>query len=98
MRRSDDSPSVTRRGLLGGAAGLAAIGGLPTAAADSHGLRVATRNLYVGVNLFALAAADDFDDLRRIAGELLADARAHPYEARADVFAAEVAATEPDVV
>jgi endonuclease/exonuclease/phosphatase family metal-dependent hydrolase len=57
-----------------------------------------TRNLYVGVDLFRLATASDLDDVRRVAGRLLADVRAHPYAARADAIAAEVEASAPDVL
>ena len=88
----------TRRAVLGGVAGAAATTGVPLAAADVHDLRVMTRNLYVGVDLFRLAFAEDLDDVRRITGELLAAARSHPYEARMDALAGEVAATEPAVL
>lgn len=89
--------SITRRSLLGGTA-LAAVGAAPTAAADGRGLVVMTRNLYVGVDLFRLARAEDLDDLRTIAGELFEDARDHPYRARAAAIAAEIEATAPDAV
>lgn len=90
--------SITRRSLLGGVGGLAVGTALPTVAADGPGLTVMTRNLYVGVDLFRLTRAADLDDLRRIAGELYADAIAHPYGARADALAAEIEAAGPDVV
>lgn len=88
----------TRRTVLGGMAGAAAITSVPLAAADAHDLGVMTRNLYVGVDLFRLAIAQDIDDVRRIAGELLAEARSHPYEVRMDALAGEVATTEPTVL
>ena len=97
-----DVPRPTRRRFLGtvagAGAGAAAIGAAPRAAASSHDLGVLTRNLYVGVDLFRLARAEDREDLRRIAGELLAEASAHPYQARVEVLADEVAAAEPDVL
>lgn len=93
-----DGLRTTRRALLGGVAGVAAVGNAPRITASSHDLRVMTRNLYVGVDLFSLAVASDLDDVRQIAGQLLDEARAHPYEARIEALAAEVAATEPDVV
>lgn len=93
-------PRPTRRALLGGVAGAAgaAVGVAPRAAASGHDVRVMTRNLYVGVDLFELVGAEDFGDLRRIAGRLLAEARDHPYEARVEALAAEVAGAEPDVL
>lgn len=90
--------TLTRRTVLGGVAGAAALGSVPLASADTHDLRVATRNLYVGVDLFRLGLAEDLDDVREIAGELLAEARDHPYEARMEALAAEVAETEPSVL
>ena len=90
-----DGPSFTRRGVLGGVAGLAAVS---TPASPDHGLGVATRNLYVGVDLFRLAGASDLEDVRRVAGRLLADVRSHPYAARAEALAAEVEAAAPDVL
>ncbi|QLD88187.1 endonuclease/exonuclease/phosphatase family protein [Natronomonas salina] len=88
----------TRRTVLGGVAGTAALGSVPIATADGQDLRVSTRNLYVGVDLFLLGLAEDLDDVREIAGQLLADARRHPYEARMEALAAEVGATEPAVL
>lgn len=98
-----DLSTPTRRAVLGGVAGAAATTRVPLATADSHDpdahdLRVMTRNLYVGVDLFRLAVAEDLDDVRRIAGALLAEARSHPYGARVDALAAEVAASEPAVL
>lgn len=89
---------VSRRSLIGGAAGFAAAGALPTAAAAAGDLTVMTRNLYVGVDLFRLVRAEDLDDVRTIAGRLLEDARRHPYRERAAALAAEIEATAPDAV
>lgn len=97
-----DGPRTTRRTLLGGVAaagaGVAATGAAPPAAASAHDLRVMTRNLYVGVDLFELAGAADLEELREIAGRLLAEAREHPYRPRVEALADEVAASEPDVL
>lgn len=95
---ADHPGSLSRRALLGGVAGLATAGALPTAAAGDGDLTVMTRNLYVGVDLFELVEAEDLDDVRTIAGRLLEDARAHPYRARAGALAEEVRAVAPDVV
>ncbi|WP_254840544.1 endonuclease/exonuclease/phosphatase family protein [Natronomonas marina] len=95
-----DAARVSRRRLLSGAAALAASGGVLSApaAAEAPTLSVMTRNLYVGVDLFRLFEAGDFEQLRAVAGELLADVEAHPYAARAGAVAGEIASTEPDVV
>ena len=100
MERPDTrSPSLSRRGLLGGVAGLAASTGLPGAAgAGGPDLSVMTRNLYVGVDLFRLFEARSIADVRRIAGQLLVELASHPFSARAEAIAAEVAASDPDVV
>lgn len=89
---------VSRRSLLGGAAGLAASSALPTATAAEDDLTVVTRNLYVGVNLFRLLKAEDLDDVRAITGRLLEEARDHPYSARASALAREIESADADVV
>ncbi|WP_225334722.1 endonuclease/exonuclease/phosphatase family protein [Halomicrobium urmianum] len=92
-----DRIACSRRALLGGVAGLAAAGAAPAVAATPT-LTVLTRNCYTGVDLARLFGADSMDDVARIAGEMLDEVRSHPYEARADALAAEVEATDPDVV
>lgn len=57
-----------------------------------------TRNLALGVEFHRLFEASSLDDVRRIAGEMLADIRDTPFPPRAGAIADEVAATEPDVV
>lgn len=98
MRCSCSRPSLSRRALLGGVSGLAAGQALPAEAATPPTLTVMTRNLYVGVDVTRLFRARSMDGVRRVAGRLLEDVQAHPYPARIDALAAEVAATEPDVV
>lgn len=99
MKPPDDGPPCSsRRALLAGAAGLAASSALPRARGATPTLSVMTRNLYLGVDLARLFRATSMDDLRRIAGEMLATIRAHPYAARLDAIASEVATTRPDVV
>ena len=95
----NDANRVSRRRLLHGAA-VAASGGALSAPATADGpeLSVMTRNLYVGVDLFRLFEADDRAGLRAVAGELLADLREHPFSARLDAIAGEIAAVGPDVV
>ena len=92
------SAPLSRRRLLRAAAGLAGASAATPAAASEPELSVMTRNLYLGVDLFRLFGAEDREELRAVAGELLAGVRAHPYAARADAIAAEVARTAPDVV
>jgi len=98
MSRSADP--VPRRRLLRSAAALAATGavGSTAAAADATELSVLTRNLYVGVDLSRLVDVEDIADLRAVAGDLLAEIRAHPYDARVAGIAGEVASSRPDVV
>lgn len=99
MRSPDTGPgSLSRRALLGGVAGLGASRALPRAAATTPTLTVATRNLYLGVDLSRLFDADSMDDVRTIAGEMLREIRSHPYDARIDAIADEVAATRPDAL
>lgn len=57
-----------------------------------------TRNLALGVELSRLFEASSLADVRRIAGAMLADIRDTPFPPRAGAIAAEIAATEPDVV
>jgi endonuclease/exonuclease/phosphatase family metal-dependent hydrolase len=98
MPLPDDA--LSRRRLLRATAGLAASGAVarPVAAADAPELDLLTRNLYVGVDLSRLFDVTDLAGLRRVAGDLLAEVRAHPYDARAAAIAAEIDATAPDVV
>jgi len=98
-------PALTRRAVLGSAAGLTA---LPALSAPSGGSgtgrtpvaepTVLTRNAYLGVDLFRLFRAESRSAFRRIAGELLASVDPAVYEARADAIAAEIAAADADVV
>lgn len=93
-RRSTSS----RRAFLGGMAGVLGSRRLPSLAAGAPDVTVMTRNLYVGVDLFELFRAGSIDELRRKAGDLLEQTRTHPYSARMDAIAGEIAATRPDVV
>ena len=95
---SGGPPSLSRRTLLGGVAGLATTQAVPVAAAETPALTVMTRNLYLGIDLSRLFRAESMDDVRRIAGQMLTEIRSHPFAARADAIAAEVANTEPDVI
>ena len=96
------SPPRSRRAVLGAAAGVVAGHAAPVASAEPPSaaaeLTVATRNLGLGVDLDALLTVESESDLRRVAGELLETARAHPYDERVGAIADEVAATDPDVV
>lgn len=98
-------PALTRRAVLGSAAGLTTLSSL---AAPSGAVRavqagpaaptVLTRNAYLGVDLFRLFRAESGAEFRRLAGELLGAVDTGVYEARADAIAAEVGATDADVV
>ncbi|MEF8788976.1 MAG: endonuclease/exonuclease/phosphatase family protein [Haloarculaceae archaeon] len=94
-------PALTRRAVLGSAAGLAA---LPSVAGGSGATRapatptVLTRNAYLGVDLFRLFRAESSGEFRRIAGRLLEGVEPDRYAVRADAIAAEIAATDAEVV
>ena len=62
------------------------------------GTTVATWNCYLGVDLFRLFDAGSLSEVRSISGELLADARRHPYGARADAIADQILAVGADVI
>ena len=98
----DPPPALTRRGVLGSAAGLATVASVSgrSGAAQSATARptVLTRNAYLGVDLFRLFRAGSEAEFRRIAGRLLAEVDPAVYAARADAIAGEVAATDADVV
>lgn len=98
MNPPDVDTRLPRRALLAGAAGLAGSALVPRTRGAPPTLSVMTRNLYLGVDLAELFRARSRDDLRRIAGEMLTQIRSHPYAARVDAIASEVAATTPDVV
>lgn len=93
-----DPAGCSRRAVLGGLSGLATAQALPAAAAPDQSLTVATRNLYLGVDLSRLFQATSMDDVRRIAGQMLDEIRTHPYAARTDAIAAEIEAAQPDVI
>ncbi|WP_436908222.1 endonuclease/exonuclease/phosphatase family protein [Halosimplex marinum] len=99
-------PSTThsqpsRRAVLAGlAAAPTGLAGLAAGSARDAPARatVATWNAYLGVDLFALFDARSLEDVRTIAGDLLADARHHPYAARAGAVADGIVAAEADAV
>ncbi len=99
-----DEALISRRRLLRATAGLTAAGvRAPAVAAvagpaDAPELSVLTRNLYVGVDLSRLFDVADLAALREVAGDLLAEIREHPYDARTAAVAAEIEAAAPDVV
>lgn len=90
--------SLSRRALLGGVAGLSASRLVPRAAGAASTLTVATRNLALGVDLSRLFRADSMADVRDIAGSMLRQIRSHPYQARMDAIAEEVADSRPHVL
>lgn len=106
----DPPPDVTRRAVLGSAAGLTAVGSASAASGVGRGglgrtgqsavatPTVLTRNAYLGVDLFRLFRAESTEEFRRIAGALLDEVDPALYAARADAIAGEIAATEADVV
>jgi len=104
MHRSERSPSsLTRRAVIGGAAGLAAgvvcATGRPVAAQSGAATpTVLTQNAYLGVDLSRLLEANSLTDVRRIAGAFLEKVDPELYDARADALAAQVEAAGADVV
>jgi len=93
--------SLTRRTFLGCSAGLAAglaVGSGTATARSSASTTVLARNTYLGVDLTRLFQARSLEDVRTIAGELLASVEPTRYEARADAIAGEIEATGADVV
>lgn len=107
MRSSGDRrPSLTRRDVLAGAAGLAtglaysARPARPTAAVTPTGVTATamTQNVYVGVDLFELVNADSVIELVLAVEGFLDDLDPARYEARARGIVAGIADAEPDVV
>ena len=105
MEPSGDDRSVSRRTVLSGLAGLSAGAAATTGAAASAGtaqstpeLTVLTRNVYLGVDLFALFEARSPEDVREIAGDLLAEVDPGLARERAAAIAAEIEATGADAV
>jgi len=71
----------------------------PAGAADGPAtVTVTSRNLSLGVRLARLFDVQSTDELHRTAGNLLENVREHPYGARLDTIAAEIAAADPAVV
>mgnify|MGYP000442278737 CR=1 FL=1 len=105
---SDDAePTWSRRAVLAGLGGFSAgavTGPVRAAGTGSTGHRrgagttVATWNCYLGVDLFRLFDADSLSEVRSLAGDLLADARGHPYAARADAIADQLLSVGADVI
>lgn len=95
-------PAYTRRAVLGSAAGLTALSSLPgtsrAAQTATATPTVLTWNAYLGVDLFRLFRAETAEAFRRIAGTLLEGVDPDVYAARADAIAAEIAATDADVL
>jgi endonuclease/exonuclease/phosphatase family metal-dependent hydrolase len=105
MEPPADDRSVSRRTVLGGIAGATAGVACTTGAAARAGaaqsapeLTVLTRNLSLGVDLFALFEARSLDDVRRIAGDLLSDFDPDRATTRIGAIAAEIETTQPDAV
>jgi hypothetical protein len=100
MPSPTDDPTPSRRAVLAGLAGLStgAAGLAARPARADTAATVVTWNAYLGVDLFDLFDARSIEDVRTIAGDLLADARRHPYAARADAIAAGIGAADADAV
>ena len=102
MRSPDSTRSpVTRRALLGSAAGIAAGAVDVTGAASASQPAVATvmtQNAYLGFDVAELLRAGSLDEVRSIAGGFLEDIEPELYAARAERIAAAVAAADADVV
>jgi len=105
MDGTGDRRALDRRSFLAGVAGGALASTLPlfgrsraASTDDERALSVLTRNCYVGVDLSGVADVDSESELRSLATDLLATARTHPYEARLDAIADEIATHRPDAV
>jgi endonuclease/exonuclease/phosphatase family metal-dependent hydrolase len=101
-RSAGDGRRLTRRGTLAALGGVGAVGSglVGTAGAEVPSLTVATRNCYLGADLFRplAAAMDDDQATAAAAGDLLtAVARSH-VDLRLGAVADELARTEPDLV
>lgn len=96
---------ITRRDVLAGGAGAAINLGAPTvgsahAQEQTTPVTVATRNCYLGANLFRLvvAAAEGTEAVQRAVSDLLRTVDRSHVPARLDAIAAEIGRTEPDLV
>lgn len=86
---------VTRRTALQGVA--TAVGGRRLGSSASRPITVATRNLYLGADLFRLLG-DPEESAAAVVGSLLERVDESAVERRMDAVAAELAAARPDVV
>ncbi|WP_324663457.1 endonuclease/exonuclease/phosphatase family protein [Haloarcula sediminis] len=102
MRSSDATrPPVTRRTLLGSAAGIAAgtVGVTGVASAGQSAVAtVMTQNAYLGFDVAGLLRAESLADVRSIAGGFLRDIEPELYAARAERIAAAVETADADVL
>ena len=106
MDDTGDRRSLDRRSFLGCAAGAALTPALLSSGAgepasltdDEQALSVATWNCYLGVDVSGVADVESESELRSLATDLLATARTHPYGARLDAIADEIATHHPDAV
>lgn len=92
------STGFSRRTVIAGTAGIAAGHAFSSSAAASRELTVMTRNLALGVELFDVTDANSMEEMRQVAGRLFEDFVRYPFDARAEAIAAEIEATDPDVV
>jgi len=102
MRSRDPTCSpVTRRAVLGSAAGIAAGIGTATKTAatnQSVAATVMTQNAYLGFDIAELLRAESLVEVREITGGFLAGIEPDVYGARADSIAAAVETADADVV
>lgn len=90
---------VTRRGVLAGIGGLAAVGSRRGGAQDRRAITVATRNCYLGGDLFDLFAAAAGDEtIRSAVTDLVAAVDRSHVDRRLDAVAGELGRTEPALV
>lgn len=96
----NDGTGVTRREALRAAGGLVVGGAFASTPvrAQSPAVTVATRNCYLGADLFRLLAVRSATDLRSTVGQLVTQIRRSHVEARLDAIAAELERTAPDLV
>lgn len=67
-------------------------------ATTSAEVTVMTRNLYLGANIFRITEATSEEEIPVIAAEIFSIMEANDFPARAGALAAEIAATDPDLV
>lgn len=98
MFRFRPSPTRSALLLLLGAALLTSACDDSTGVGNTAEVTVMTRNLYLGADIFRLTQASSAEELPVIAAEIFGIMEANDYPARAGALAAEIEASNPDLV